>query len=155
MYLLFNTGLILHLCGISLMVGTTVAGFVTFRRVFAALNENEGGVTGLMKAAKAFSKWQALGGLFILLGGICMMIALQGLVMEQLWFKIKLVSLVLLVFNVPVTFRPGIARLHLFLSAGQANPSDMIKAGKLLNIFYFVQFLLILNIFILSVFRFN
>ncbi|XZF15467.1 hypothetical protein ACTHGU_04975 [Chitinophagaceae bacterium MMS25-I14] len=155
MSFLLNAGLVLHICGISLMVGMTVAGFVTYRRLFDLLAEDKNSGTTLMATAGIFSRLQLLGGLFIISGGILMMIALQGIIMTQLWFKLKVSLLLLLIINVPLTFYPARIRLRQFLTATQPEASDLFKVRQLFNQFHMLQLLIFLGIFILSVFRFN
>jgi hypothetical protein len=154
MNLLLNTGLVLHICGISLMVGMTIAGFATYRQLFIILAEDKN-ASPLIATAGLFSKLQMLGGLLIVVGGVMMMIAFQGLIMGQLWFKIKLSLLLLLILNMPLIFRPASKRLHRFLDAADPEQTDLVKARQLLNRFYILQFLIFLGVFTLSVFRFN
>ena len=84
-----------------------------------------------------------------------MMIAFQGLIVGQLWFKIKLSLLLLLILNMTLIFRPAGIMLRRFLDAADPEQAVLAKARQLLNLFYIVQFLIFLGIFILSVFRFN
>jgi hypothetical protein len=137
------------------MVGMAVAGFITYKRLFNSLTRMENSVTPLIVTIKMYSRMQILGGSLIIAGGVLMMFALHGVIMQQLWFKVKIALLLLLIFNMPLTFRPANKRLKLFLSHGQSDIRDMIKAKRLLDLFYILQFLIFLTIFILSVFRFN
>ena len=155
MNLLLNTGLVLHICGISLMVGMTIAGFGTYRKLFILLAEDKNNASPLIATAGLFSRLQMLGGLFIIVGGVMMMIAFHGLIMGQLWFKIKLSLLLLLILNMPLIFLPGSMRLRRFLDAANPEQADLAKAQQLLNRFHIAQLLIFLGIFILSVFRFN
>lgn len=155
MYLSLNIGLVLHICGISLMVGMTVAGFITYKRLFNLLTKMENSVTLLVTTIKMYSRMQILGGSLIIAGGALMMFALHGIIMQQLWFRIKIALLLLLIFNMPLIFRPANKRLKLFLSHGRSDIRDKIKAKQLLDLFYTLQLLIFLTIFILSVFRFN
>jgi uncharacterized membrane protein len=155
MNLLLNAGLVLHICGISLMVGMTIAGFATYRRLFILLAEDKNNATPLIATAELFSRLQMLGGLLILVGGIMMMVAFQGLIAGQLWFKVKLFLLALLILNMSFIFRPGGKFLRRFLNAADPEKANLVKARQLLNLFFIAQSLIFLGIFILSVFRFN
>ena len=155
MNLLLNTGLVLHICCITLMVGMTIAGFTTYRQLFILLAKDKNNASPLIATAGLFSKLQMVGGLLIVVGGVMMMIAFHGLITGQLWFKIKLSLLLLLILNMPLIFRPGSILLRRFLDAADPEQADLAKARQLLNRFHIVQFLIFLGIFILSVFRFN
>lgn len=155
MNLLLHTGLLLHICGISLMVGMAIAGFVIYHRLFILLAIDKNNGASLMATAGLFSKLQMLGGLLIVLGGVLMMIAFSGIIMGELWFKIKLSLLLLLILNMPLTFRPASIRLRRFLNAADPDPSDLAKARQLVNRFYILQLLIFISIFMLSIFRFN
>jgi uncharacterized membrane protein len=152
---LLNAGLVVHICGISLMVGMTIAGFATHRQLFILSAENKNGASTLIATARIFSRLQMFGGLLIITGGVMMMIAFQGLIAGQLWFKVKLSLLLLLVLNMALIFRPADRWLRRFFKAAQPEQTDLTKAQRLLNRFYILQFLIFLGIFILSVFRFN
>jgi len=152
---LLNVGLVLHICGISLLVGMTAAGFISCRRIFVILRSQEHNATPLLKLVALFTKMQMLGGGFIILGGIMMMIAFQGLIMGLLWFKLKLVLLMLLLLNVPLMLRPANLKLFRFISGAVSDLSVLDTARRLFNSFYIIQLLLFLGIFLLSVFRFN
>ena len=155
MNLLLNTGLVLHICGISLMVGMTIASFATYRQLFIALAEDKKNASSLIAPAELFSRLQILGGLLIIAGGVSMMIAFQGTIASQLWFKVKLSLLLLLILNITLIFRPARIRLRRSLDAEDPEPAVLAKTRQLLDLFYVMQFLIFLGIFILSVFRFN
>lgn len=152
---LLNAGLVVHICGICLMVGMTIAGFATHRQLFILSAEDKNGASTLIATVKLFSRLQMFGGLLIITGGVMMMIAFQGLIAGQLWFKVKLSLLLLLILNMALVFRPADKWLRRFLDAAQPEQADLTKARRLLNRFYILQFLIFLGIFILSVFRFN
>jgi hypothetical protein len=102
---LLNTGLALHISGISLMVGMTIANFVTYRQLLQLLAQGKDKVLSLTATGALFSKLQILGGVLIILGGILMMIAFHGLIMRQIWFKVKLLLLLLLIVNAALNTR--------------------------------------------------
>jgi hypothetical protein len=152
---LLNTGLVLHISGISLMVGMTIANFVTYRQLWKLLAQGKNKVSFLTATGALFFKLQILGGVLIILGGILMMIAFHGLIMHQIWFKVKLLLLLLLIVNAALNARPAGIQLRRFIAAEQADPGDLTKARRLFDRFHIFQFLIFLGIFVLSVFRFN
>lgn len=155
MNLLLNTGLVLHICGICLMVGMSIAGFTNYRQLFISLAKDKNNSSPLIATAELFSKLQMLGALLIVAGGVMMMIAFQGLIAGQLWFKVKIALLLLLILNMALIFRPARMMLRRFLDATDPEQAILTKARRLSNLFFFVQFLIFLGTFILSVFRFN
>ncbi len=155
MNLLLNTGLVLHICGICLMVGMTIASFAIYRRLFILLVEDKNNSSPLIATAKLFSGLQMFGGLLIIAGGVMMIIAFPGLIAGQLWFKVKLSLLLLLILNIILIFRPAGIMLRKFLDTADPEQVVLAKARRLLNLFFIVQFLIFLGIFVLSVFRFQ
>ena len=94
-YTLIRTGLFLHLTGITLMVGTTIAGMsahLRFRKLL--ISEKEKAFMAL-RATDRYPALQATGAIVVLLGGVIMMIGYRGVIMQLLWFKIKLVVIAL------------------------------------------------------------
>lgn len=155
MGILFNTGLVLHISGISLMVGLTIANFAAYRQLWKPLSEEKEKFSFLIKIIALLSRLQLLGGIFIILGGTLMMIAFHGLIMHQLWFKVKLLLLVLLIMNAALNARPAGIQLRRFIAAEQPAQEELTKTMQLFKRFHILQLLIFLGIFILSVFRFN
>jgi len=153
--MLFNAGLVLHICGISLMTGMTVASFVTYRQLFISLNENRNGSAVMLHIVKLIGKLQVFGGVLIVAGGAMMMSVFGGMLAEQPWFKIKMLLLLALISNVSFLFRPANIRLLLLLEEQQANAGNRQKVRRLFMLFHALQVLILISIFVLSVFRFN
>ena len=112
----------------------TIASFATYRQLFIVLAEDKNNASPLIATAELFSRLQILGGLLIIAGGVMMMIAFHGLIAGQLWFKIKLSLLLLLILNMPLIFRPAGIRLRRSLDAEDPEPADLAKAQQLLNL---------------------
>lgn len=99
----------------------------------------------------------AVGGLVILVGGVLMMTAVHGAFMHQVWFKVKMGVLVLLIVNMIVLGRPAGRRLlrMLYDSQGPVDHLTMSAARKRILLFYLLQLGLFLLIFVVSAYKFN
>ena len=62
--------LIMHLSGLALMVGTTVASFVTFRAFKNRFNIKSETSTGLLQLLSNLAPIKGIGGILLILSGI-------------------------------------------------------------------------------------
>ena len=158
-YYLVKFGLVLHLMGITMMVGTTVASFAVHRQLWKYLYKEKDKALLIVQAAKRFPLLQVIGGLLIIAGGATMMSAFHGVVVEQLWFKIKLALLLLIILNPVIVLRPAAKKLREFFMDTQTlemtNPREVKIIKQRMNFFHSLQLLFFLVIFILSAFRFG
>lgn len=165
-------GLVLHLSGIVMMVGMTIAAFVLQWQLWNVIPFGKEKARPLFKAGKRINLLQGLGGLFIIAGGVTMMAALHGVVMYQSWFKMKLVLLGLIVLNALFVLMPAGKKLRRLLNRAlpehvvtpdsrvePAGQSPAVLSGDLaaiksrMLIFYVLQLSFFLLIFILSAFQ--
>ncbi|MBN9382099.1 MAG: hypothetical protein J0H74_15125 [Chitinophagaceae bacterium] len=156
-------GLVLHLSGIVLMVGMTIAAFVLQWQLWYIIPYGKERTRPLWRVSKRVNLLQGLGGLLILAGGATMMAALHGVVMHQSWFKLKLVLLGLIILNALVVLMPAGRKLRRLLAGAlpehDETPGSTILSGDLAAIkgrmllFYTLQLSFFLLIFILSVFQ--
>jgi len=150
-------GLALHLAGITMMVGTFLAGYLNSRQLWRFLPHEREKALIVSKATSRYALFQMAGGALILLGGIGMMIAVHGVFMRQGWFQVKMVLLALLIVNAAVIARPAAKKLRRML-AGQEDGMDVLvltTTRRRLMVFYGLQLGLFLTIFVLSAFKFN
>jgi len=149
-YTLIKIGLFLHLTGITMMVGATFAGMsanLRFRKLLFIEKEK---AFLMLKATDRYPVLQAAGAILILLGGVIMMIGYHGVIMQLLWFKIKLVVIALILLN-QLLFGVSLTR-----KLRRESDSTTIDATmKKLTIFNGAQIALFLLIFLLSSFRFS
>jgi len=154
---LLPLGLVLHISGIAMMVGTFFAGFLTNQQLWKCLPYDRERALTIVRATARFRLVQAVGGGVILLGGILMMTAVHGAFMHQVWFRVKMGILLLLIVNMIVLERPAGKRLRRMLYNGQ-EPVDhpaLSAARKGLLLFYVIQLGLFLLIFVFSAYKFN
>jgi hypothetical protein len=153
---LLPLGLVLHLAGITMMVGTFLAGFFSSRILWNYLPNERDKALVVSRATSRFALLQMTGGLMIVAGGILMMTAVHGVFMQQLWFKVKMGLLGLLILNAVVTARPAARNLRRLLAGRGELTNDRISAMiQRLRIFYWLQLGLFLTIIVLSAFKFN
>ena len=150
--MLFNTSLWLHIIGISLMAGVTVADFVLTRRFWAVYAQNPQEGILVRKITNRLPVLIIAGTALILLSGVGMMIATRGVFDSFLWFRIKMGMVLLVILNAIIFGRRQQTQLNKLLK--QEAPS-LSGIKKNLNIFHITQLVLFAIIYLLSTFKFN
>lgn len=150
--MLFNTSLWLHIIGISLMAGVTVADFVLTRKFWAVYAHNPQEGILVRKVSNRLPVLIIAGTLLILLSGVGMMIATRGVFDTFLWFRIKMGVVLLVILNAIIFGRRQNARLNKLLL--QETPS-LSGIRKNLNTFHITQLVLFAIIYLLSTFKFS
>jgi hypothetical protein len=163
--LLLRSGLVLHITGIALMVGGAVASFMLQRQLWKILLTDREKAMLIAQAASRLKILQESGAALVLTGGIMMMVALHGVVMQSFWFRTKLVLLGLIILNEVINAKPALKKLRVLLvPAGPGSDSGLMHRTiaednslyairERMRVFYILQFLFFLMIFILSVFQ--
>jgi len=148
--------LIMHLSGLTVLAGTTVADYVTFRtfsKQFKTLGEPSHSLLNLMSRLAIVL---AIGGGLLLVSGVGLMAVTHGVFMHQLWFKIKLALILILVLNGFLIGNGQVAKLKKGLKQSSALKDQLVKGTIVrLNIFYLLQLAIFLFIIILAVFKIN
>lgn len=154
----YNAALVLHIVGITMMAGTSFIDYITFRFFYKTYATDT--AKGLVLESYLYNLQRFLGiGMLLILGsGITMMVKLHDVWGAQLWFRIKMGLLLLVIINGLGLRRMLGLRLRKTLSNGTA----AIVMGEKWNtikrnftMVQFIQILLFITIFILSVFKFN
>jgi len=135
------------------MAGTTLIDYVTFKtfcRLTATGNNNGQGLILLMTRYGGLVR---TGAVILILSGLLMLVLVKGIWWDQLWFKLKIGLVVLLILNgmfvgnsLGLKFREMIAT-----SPELTQHLTNIKAN--LNRFYLVQLTLFLLIILFSIVR--
>lgn len=152
-FALLPFGLVLHISGIALMAGTFFAGFLTNGQLWKCLPDDKDQALTIVRATSRFRMAQAVGGGVIVLGGVIMMIAVHGAFMHQVWFKIKMGVLGLLIVNMIIVERPAARKLKKMLCGEDV--SAMVATRRRLTLFYLLQLGMFLFIFVVSAYKFN
>jgi hypothetical protein len=147
--------LVLHITGFTLMAGTIAADFVINRRLAKYLLTDKSKAIGMLEAAAAFPALIGIGGLLLLTTGIGMVVLFKGVVARMLWFRIKMILVVLVALNGSLVLRRQAGRLKVLLvENNNAGNNQILALSRTMSIFHVIELLLFLLIFILSVFQF-
>jgi hypothetical protein len=150
----YNIALVTHVIGITIMAGTTFIDFMTFRFFCSIFKTEKDKALVVENYLHTLQRFLGIGMLVILVSGITMMVKLHDVWGAQLWFRIKMGVLVLIIINGLSLRRMAGSQVKKFLvnNSGAKNWSS-IKRN--LTIVQIIQILLFIGIFVLSVFKFN
>lgn len=154
----YNAALVLHIIGIVLMAGASFIDFVTFSAFSKAYTTDTIKASVLEDYLYKLQRFLGIGMLLILISGITMMVKLHAVWGAQLWFRIKMGLLLLVILNGLGLRRMLGNRLkkvmqHDVLDTG--NNTGWIKIKRNFTAVQLVQLLLFIVIFTLSVFKFS
>jgi hypothetical protein len=150
--------LVLHIIGIVLAMGVTIANFVTYKNFWALYDTDK--QKGLA-AFNAYLKLQPYGFLglgLVILSGITMLWFFQWTLISLLWFKIKLALVILIFVNGFTLGMTSTMKLQALLLGDpktgepKANIASIRKTARL---FQLIQLSLFFLIIVLSIFRFS
>lgn len=155
---LLQSLLVLHLIGLVVMAGITLADMVAWRyfwKTWATDKRLGAQVTGAMSN---FPRLLGIGAALLVITGIGMMAIVHGIYGEQVWMRIKIVIVLMVIINAIVLARPQMVKLQGLLKgnvldSGVQHQIESLK-GRL-NLFHISQLLLFATIILLSVFKFN
>ena len=148
--------LIMHLSGLTLLAGTTVADYVTFRTFSSQFKTQGKPSDSLLNLMSRLAIVLAIGGSLLLVSGVGLMAVTHGVFMYQLWFKIKLALILVLVLNGFLVGNRQLEKLKKGVKQSTAPTDQMVKdASFRLNIFYLLQLAIFLFVIILAVFKIN
>lgn len=156
--MLFNASLWFHIIGISLLAGATIVDFMLTRKFWVIYDKHP--ADGIV-ARSLTDRVPALivsGIVLILLSGVGMMIATRGVFDTMLWFRIKMVLVLVVILNGVLVGRRLTAQLKRVLvpvSHSLPDPLALRRVRRDLNLFHIFQLTLFLIIFLLSTFKFN
>ena len=145
--------LVLHITGFTMMAGAIVADFAINRRLGKYLINDKMKAATMLESLAAFPVLIGVGAFLLLATGIGMVIVFKGVVARMLWFRIKMILVVLVALNGALILRRQSDRLKGLLAEGRAN-SQILALNRTRSVFHVIELLLFLAIFILSVFQF-
>lgn len=154
---LFTTGLFLHIIGIALISGGTLGHYITLRKLWGYLPGENQKATVVFKISSTYDWFLRIGGVVLILSGFMLLRAYQFGVTKQFWFEFKMGLIVLMMLNIILIGAPGIKKLQALLVADNS-VTDMLQYGALrkrIRIFHIGQFLILLLIFMMGVFKFQ
>ena len=151
---LLHLFLILHIIGISLMVGTSVVEMFTFGAFRRSLNRGDGASIVLLDHLSRLGVLLGIGAALLVLSGTGMLFLTRGVFVHQGWFKVKLVLVAILLLNGFGFGSRQMARLKkLMQPAPTGIPLDaaVLETLTKVRLFYVLQLLIFLVIIGLSV----
>jgi uncharacterized membrane protein len=154
----YQMALVAHVVGITIMAGTTFIDFITFRTFLKAYRTERANALLLESYLYRLQRFLGIGMLVILASGVLMMVRLHEVWGAQLWFRIKMGILVLIIINGLGLRRVLGSRLKKLLSreiSGGSASEEFSGIKKRFSVVQVIQMLLFVIIYTLSVFKFN
>jgi len=155
MNLLLEICLVLHITGITILTGTTLVNYVISKQFWSNIRVDINRAIIINSTTLTLRKITAIGGMLTVLSGIAMVALFYGAFNSLLWFRLKMIILLLIIANSLFVERPLNFKLKSLLP-GNANAVNELEAVKSkMNVYYLSQLTMLLIIFVLSIFRFN
>jgi uncharacterized membrane protein SirB2 len=155
---LLYPSLVLHICGLALWSGTTVTEYVLFKQFWKIyVGNKEKGVITYQLIRRLPSLGRAGMGL-LLLSGITMFLATDGVFGAQIWFQVKMILVLIAIINALVPGRRLGRALRNLLNDEASGNNDLLQfevVRRRIRFFHIVQMSIFLVIFICSIFKFN
>jgi len=139
-----------------MMAGATLVGFVNYRTFWNLFHQEKVQATGVLAASARFSRLNGIGAALLIVTGAAMIALTQGAFASQLWFRIKIVFVILLIINGGFWGRRLDTKLAKITSARvPVWDEQALRLEGQLRVFYLMQFAIFLVIIFLSAYKFN
>lgn len=153
---IFPALLMLHLIALVLMAGTTLIDFVQYQTFWKIFDHQKEQAAGILAATAKFPRLIGIGGGLLIITGVGMIALTHGILAEQLWFRIKIVFILLLIGNGTVNgTRVGVKLRKMITENGPDLADQLPDLKSKLRRFYLVQLGIFLIIIFLSAYKFN
>jgi NADH:ubiquinone oxidoreductase subunit 6 (subunit J) len=137
-----------------MMAGSVLADFSILRRLNKYLLADKQKAVTILEGPAKLPVLIGVGAALLILTGVGMVSIFRESVTSMLWFRVKMILVLLVLLNGIVLARPGAVRLKTTLLHNTEQDNRRIEGlGKNLRNIYILQLVLFLSIFILSVFR--
>lgn len=148
--------IVLHLTGLVLMVGHTVADFFLFRSFSRRLVVERTKSLVVLELMSKLSLLMIAGAVLLIGSGTGLFFVAGGVFGEQAWFQVKMALVLVLIVNGSFFGGRLQAKLKKLLNENGPEVDGDIKAvnGKL-RLFYTMQLVVFFTIIVLAVFKFN
>ena len=151
--MIHQAALTLHIIGIVLFAGTAFIDFIISKQFWNVYSTNKSDSLPVEIIITKIQKIGGLGGMLIVLSGI-IMIYMHRFWGEQIWFRMKMGILLIVIINGSV-FRRKLGKSLNLLASGNTTHINASKLETKLNRVQLIQIILLTTMFILSVFKFN
>jgi hypothetical protein len=156
MSFLYPSFLTLHLVALTIMAGSTLINYLGYRTLWNLLPGNTGKADGVLTFLGKFGRIVSIGAAMLIVSGLAMMVLTKGVYGEQLWFRIKFVTVIFIVANAIVYRRKVTFKLQQSVEKDNSVlGGDLSDYKRHTRNFHIVQLILFVAIIILSVFKFN
>jgi hypothetical protein len=145
----------MHLSGFTLMVGTTVASFVTFRAFIKRFNIKSEASTGLLQLLSNLAPIKGIGGILLILSGIGLTYITGWVFLHMLWLQLKLSLALMLPLNEILIGKKQLKQLQTAFFENKPDIAVVKMTLPKIGIFYTIQLLLFLGIIVLAVLKLN
>ena len=155
---LLQVGLFLHIIGLATIAGVTLASYIISRKFRVLYIQDKQKGFAIMQAISKLPGVAGIGLLLLILSGVAMMAATGGVFGRQLWFRMKMVFVILIIAGIIFLNRRLEKRLRKWVLEDITHGNRTMQIGSLAGKITYVQLFLLalfIIIFILSVFRFN
>ena len=154
-YLILRTLLALHIAGLVIMAGATVTDYLTFKTFWKFADHGDNRALSLLPLMAKYGGLVRTGAAILFLTGTGLLV-MEGAWWEQLWFKVKMALVILLVLNgVFIGNKQG----HKFREMIAGNAPDFIQRTTdirgTLNRFYIIQLAIFFIIILVSAIKFD
>jgi hypothetical protein len=153
---IFPTLLTLHLIAFILMAGTTFIDFVNYRTFWKLVNSQREQALGILATTTNYSRLAGIGAALLIATGMGMVAFLQGIPETQLWFRIKMIFVLLLVINSIFNGRRLDIKLRkAFKADSDVGTDQVLRLKGKLQMFYLMQLFFVLIIIFLTTHKFS
>jgi hypothetical protein len=158
MYIPLKAGLVLHILGLSTLVGLNLVKFFLTRKFWINYKQDKKMGLAIMQATSNLRTVAIIGLLLLILSGLMMLAATRGMYAHQLWFKTKMIFVILIIAGSIFLNRALEKRLSGKVLDDLEHGNKTSEISSLVSRITYVQVVLLLFslvIFILSIFRFT
>ncbi|HEY5823194.1 MAG TPA: hypothetical protein VIT44_02440 [Cyclobacteriaceae bacterium] len=158
MYLPLKIGLVLHILGLSTLVGVNLVKYFLTRKFRIHYKQDKKSGLAILQATSNLRTVAIIGLLLLILSGVMMLGATRGIYGQQFWFKTKMIFVILIIVASIFLNRVLENRLSGHVINDMEHGNKTIEIQSLVSRITYVQVLLLLfflAIFILSIFRFT
>jgi hypothetical protein len=155
---IYDAAIVVHIIGITFLSGATVIDFMAFRIFWNSLSGDRYRPMVILETTALCQRIMGIGMGIIILSGVAMMVYMHGVWGEQLWFRIKFGLLLVVIINglgVRRVLGSKLKKTMDQLPAGIDFKSSLMGHKAKISIVHWIQFILLISIFTLSVFKFN
>ncbi|GAA0564457.1 hypothetical protein [Chitinophaga japonensis] len=148
--------LLVHITGLTLLGGTVLIGYMMERRFWKLYGPDRSKALVVHDLGAKLGPIAAIGGALLILSGILLVMQTKGAFAEQLWFRVKMMLVLVLIVMSAVTGRQR-KKTSAVITADTTEKSTatLARLERNITVYYLVQLAVVLAIFVLGVFKFN